>query len=132
MGARGGRAKDDEARGGDIVLAEHFDRIWERGDHGGDPSFALGLLDKEPKLGKRLDPNGPKCEKIRRLHDKNDIVYVRKKLYNLCRVSVLNVAFDLLEKVVNGNTKMRAENSRGETLPLKNTLCDLELSEGGM
>ena len=37
----------------------------------------------------------------------------------------------LVEEVVNCSTKVRAENSCGETFALKDTLCDFEIGEGG-
>ncbi len=46
MRARGGRAKDDEAGSGDVVMTKDFHRIGIRGDFGGDPGFALGLFDE--------------------------------------------------------------------------------------
>ncbi len=46
VGARCGGPENNETRSGNIVLAKHFDSLRERGDHGGDPGFALGLFNE--------------------------------------------------------------------------------------
>ena len=46
VGARSGRAKDNEAGCGDVVVPKDFYRVGVWGDFGGDPGFALGLFDK--------------------------------------------------------------------------------------
>ena len=50
VGARRGGPEYDEARDGDIVLAESFDSLREGGKLGGNPGFTLGLFNKEAVL----------------------------------------------------------------------------------
>ena len=127
MRARGGRAKDDEAGSGDVVMTKDFHSVGIRGDFGGDPGLALGLFNEKAKLFEGLDPNRPKSEEIFWVNDKDNVVDVSKNLYDVFGVPIGKGERGLVKKVVNCSTKVRAEHGGGEALALEYTLCDFEV-----
>ena len=125
--ARGGRAKDDEAGSGDVVLTKDLHRVRVRGDFGGDPGFALGLFDQKAKLFEGLNPDRPKSEEIFWVNDKDHVVNVCKNLCDVFGVPVGEGERGLVKKVVNCSPKVRAEDGGGEALALEDTLCDFKV-----
>ena len=102
MGARGGRAKDDEAGSGDVVMTKNFYRVGKRGDFGGDPGLALGLFNKKAELTEGFDPDRPQGGEVLRVNNEDYVVNIGKDLNNVFGVSVGESERGLVEKVVNG------------------------------
>ena len=125
--ARSGRAKDNEAGSGDVVVPKDFYRVGVRANFGGDPGFALGLFDEKAKLFEGLNPDRPKSEEVFWFNDKDNVVDVCKNLYDVFGVPVGEGERGLVKKVVNCSSKVRAEDGGGEALALENTLCDFKV-----
>ena len=65
-------------------------------------------------------------------HNENHIINIGKKLNDLCGVFVREEALCLLQKVVDCNSQMCAEDRCGKAFALKNTLRDFELGKRGV
>ena len=74
--ARSGRAKDDEAGSGDVAMTKDLHRVGIRGDFGGDPSFALGLLNVKSICGEKFYPDRPKREAVGRFRDEYYVIHI--------------------------------------------------------
>ena len=102
MGARGGRAKNDETGSGNIILTKDFHCVGKRGDFRGDPGLAFGLFYKKAILFEGFDPNRPKCEEVLWIDDEDDIVNVCQDLNNTFGVPVGKDKTRLVKKVIHG------------------------------
>ena len=127
MRARGGRAKDDEAGSGDVVMTKDLHRVGVRGDFGGNPGFALGLFDEKAKLFEGLDPDRPQGGEVLRVNKEDDVVNISEDLDDFVGVPVGKGERGLVKEVVNCSSKVRAEHGGGEALALEYTLCDFKV-----
>ena len=129
MGARSGRAKNDETGSGNIILTKDFHCVGKRGDFRGDPGLAFGLFNKKAEFSEGFDPDRPKCEEVLGVNDKDYVINVSQNLDDVFGVPVRKGERGLVEEVVNCSTKMRAEDGGGEAFALKYALCDFKVRE---